>query len=310
MQPSTDFDTFLANLSANPDYRILKRLPASLPAYTGDLPAGTAVGLVVDTETTGKGAADAIIELGIVAFVFEEATGAILGVLDTYGGLEDPGAPIPPEATAVNGITDDMVKGMRLDEPRVNTLVEMASLALAHNSNFDRPKVERRFPAFARLPWACSMNEVPWEAAGFRTKKLEFLALEMGAFFEAHRAEADCHALLQLLAKPLSSLEGKTGFQVLLQQSDCATFRVWAEGSPFGAKDLLRDRGYRWSAGDAPASYKAWYIDLATPQEVDAELEWLKTRIYRKSFSVPVTTYDATVRFSERASATQMRYVP
>lgn len=49
-------------------------------------------GAVLDTETTGMDlAADQVIELALVAFEYDEGTGAIGRVLGTYSGLEDPG---------------------------------------------------------------------------------------------------------------------------------------------------------------------------------------------------------------------------
>ena len=55
--------------------------------------------IFLDTETTGTGPADVIIEVGIV-----DAEGRAL-----YDKLVNPGMPIPAESSAVNQITDDMV---------------------------------------------------------------------------------------------------------------------------------------------------------------------------------------------------------
>ncbi len=55
--------------------------------------------LFLDTETTGTGPGDVIIEVGIV-----DAEGRAL-----YDKLVNPGVPIPAESSAVNEITDDMV---------------------------------------------------------------------------------------------------------------------------------------------------------------------------------------------------------
>jgi DNA polymerase-3 subunit epsilon len=53
----------------------------------------------LDTETTGTGPTDVIIEVGIV-----DVEGNAL-----YDKLVNPGRPIPPESSAVNEITDEMV---------------------------------------------------------------------------------------------------------------------------------------------------------------------------------------------------------
>ncbi len=107
-------------------------------------------GVIVDTETTGFNQdKDKIIEIGLVVFEYDPETGQAYRVLDTYGCLEDPGIPITAEIT---GITNDMVAGQRIDDARVAALVADASLVIAHNSKFDRPFLEQRFPVFENIP--------------------------------------------------------------------------------------------------------------------------------------------------------------
>lgn len=296
-------------LSATNDYIILRRFD-KLPKAPQPLPPNARLGVVVDTETTGKGAEDAIIELGLVTFAFDALTGAFLGVVDSYCGLEDPKQPIPPDASAVNGITDEMVKDQVLDVERVLALVKDASLVIAHNSSFDRPKLEARIPYFAELPWVCSMTEVPWRGAGIETVKLKYIAHELGFFFQAHRADADCEATLQVLNVPLVELEdSKTGLACLLQARDTATQRIWAVNSPFASKDLLKARGYRWSDGAQPGSYKAWFIDVTTPETYAEELSWLKQSVYGTRVSVAVSRFDAYTRFSNRLGTAERVYL-
>jgi DNA polymerase-3 subunit epsilon len=89
--------------------------------------------IAFDLETTGtKPAEDMIVELGAVRF---EGGSAV----EHFGTLVDPGRPIPPDASAVNGITDDMVRG----KPRIaDVLGEFAEFCgelplVAHNAPFD-----------------------------------------------------------------------------------------------------------------------------------------------------------------------------
>ncbi len=86
-----------------------------------------------DLETTGtKPQADMIVEVGAVLF---DGRKAVKG----FGTLVDPGMPIPADASAVNGITDDMVRG----KPRIaEVLGEFADFCgdlplVAHNAPFD-----------------------------------------------------------------------------------------------------------------------------------------------------------------------------
>jgi len=41
---------------------------------------------------------------------------------------------------------------------------------------------------------------------------------------------------------------GATALKVLLESAREPSLRVWATGSPFESKDVLKTRGYRWEA--------------------------------------------------------------
>ena len=98
-------------LASHPDYKIIRRI-APRNSFAESDGRTLSKGVVVDTETTGTDYdKEAIIELGMVLFEFDPETGVVYNVLGTIDQLEDPGFPIPPEATAVHGITDEMVSG-------------------------------------------------------------------------------------------------------------------------------------------------------------------------------------------------------
>ncbi len=89
--------------------------------------------IAFDLETTGTvPGVDQIVEIGAVRF----NNGVVESVFTT---LVDPLKPIPPGASAVNGITDDMVRG----KPRIETLLQSFSdfcedsILVAHNAPFD-----------------------------------------------------------------------------------------------------------------------------------------------------------------------------
>jgi DNA polymerase-3 subunit epsilon len=218
-------------------------------------------------------------------------------VLEVYDGLEDPGVPIPPESTAIHGITDEMVRGQKLDEAAIERLVDGAALVIAHNAAFDRRFIEPRLPLFASLPWACSWQEVPWAELGLGVAKLEYLAYRYGFFFDGHRAEMDCRALLEVLRRPIPGQpEAGPALRLLLESAREPSRRVWAIGSPFETKDLLRARGYRWEPDK-----RVWYRDLGTAADLPSELEWLKGAVYGgQGTSVEVETFDAWSRYSGR----------
>lgn len=305
--PSAELDLLAQQLAASPLYRVLRKFDPEVLQPTA-VPEDAGIAVVLDTETTGREESDKIIEIGLVVFAYDKASGKVFGVVDTYNSLEDPGMPIPPEATKVNGITDDMVVGQRIDDERVQALVEMADFVIAHNAGFDRPYCERRFPFFKAKAWACSLHQMDWAAAGISSAKLEYIAYRMGFFYDAHRAENDCLALLHALNQPLEELEGHTAMRFIIQAYLQESRRVWAVGSPFDAKDMLKAREYRWSDGSKSGTEKAWYIDVPA-DALEEELAWLKAEVFaRRPFSVPVDKLDAYTRFTDRRGSTERLY--
>ncbi|HYW57143.1 MAG TPA: 3'-5' exonuclease [Polaromonas sp.] len=296
VQPQTPEPEAMARLlEAHPDYRVLRRLPVQLRFAHQPTGPVTRV-LILDTETTGLyHARDRIIELALLAVDVETATGLPTGEVEVYNALEDPGMPISKEVQGITGINDEMVRGHRLDEQRVASMLLKADLVLAHNAGFDRPFVEARMAQFSRLPWACSFADLDWKKEGRSSAKLSQLALELGWFYDAHRAEMDCHALLAVLACQLP-LSGHTGLAGLLAVSVRTSYRLQATAAPFEAKDLLRARGYRWDA-----DIKVWQIKLGDENSLRAECQWLKTSVYAgRSARVQLEQFDASSRYSAR----------
>lgn len=84
----------------------------------------------------------------------------------TSSRLQGASSPIPPEVTALTGITDDMVASQRIDETAVSAFVAEAVIVIAHNAGFDR-KFAERYPVFERKAWDCSATEIGWRRHGF-----------------------------------------------------------------------------------------------------------------------------------------------
>lgn len=292
-----------ALLEANPDFRVIRRL-VERSDFGVTLAGPVAAAVVLDTETTGTShASDRVIELGLVKFEYAVQSGEISRIIDVYSALEDPGRPIPPESTAIHGITDDMVAGKRLDDERIRLLLANVTLVVAHNASFDRAFLEERLPTFASLPWACSLDQIPWEEEGFRGRKLEYLGWVSGFFYDAHRGEADCRALLELLRRPLPK-SGKLAFQRLLEAAAEPALRLWATSSPFETKDVLRERGYRWDP-----DRRCWH--RVVPKSLaKEESEWLKATVYGgRPAQIEVEVLDARVRFSGRPGPKKARVI-
>lgn len=289
-----------ARLEASPDYRVLRRFVPP-PSYHEGSGQPTALALVVDVETTGLDPArDRIIEFCGVAFEYERDTGRILRVEPPVTYLEDPGRAIPAEVQRLTGITDDMVRGKVIDEAAVAALAGRAGLVIAHNAGFDRPFVDRRLAAFRDKAWACSQREVPWKELGASSGALEFLLMKRcGLFFDGHRADADCLALIHLLQQALE--DGTLPLKLLLDSARLASFKVWALDAPFDKKDALKARRYRWSNGDSGAP-RAWYKAVVAG-ELEAEEAWLREAVYGGGKGWRADKLDARTRYREERGA-------
>lgn len=292
-----------AQLEAHPNYRVLRRLVPR--THFNELPqAGLKRGVIVDTETTGTDTTnDEIIELGMVVFSYDPDSGLVHRVLETFSELEQPSKPIPPESAQVHGITDEMVRGKRIDDERVKNILSAVDMVIAHNAAFDRAMLERRLPIFSLVSWGCSFREIPWREEGIGSQKLDYILNQFGLFHEAHRAEADCLALLEVLQRPLPA-SGKLGLLWMLESQRQPSYRIWATGSPFDNKDNLKALGYRWDGNT-----KCWNL-MTTHDRLEEDLVTLKEAGFNgKPARVQVETLDGLVKYSQRPGVKSQRSI-
>ena len=284
-------------LEAEGTYKVLRRI-APIP-LNGHLPHDqTRLGIFLDLETTGLDPQhDEIIEFGMVPFAYT-LNGTILGTLPTFSRLREPNQPIPPDITTLTGITQEMVAGKTVSPDDVAQFTAQASLIVAHNARFDRLFAENFWDGFSKLPWACSMEDVPWQAEGFEGRSLGYLAMQAGWFFDGHRATDDCLAGVTLLNTCLPKTQAPA-LSALLREARKPRWQIWAENAPFEYKDKLKARGYRWNDG-SNSHPKAWFTEVPLEQK-DEELHFLKTAIGLDAATIPTREITAWDRFSARA---------
>jgi DNA polymerase-3 subunit epsilon len=296
---SPDYEMLAKQLDATGEFKVLRHFMPR--ASYGELDSGeeSRTGLFVDVETTGmQWMTDRIIEFAGVPFTFGKDSGRIVSVGKPFVALEDPGRPIPDEITRLTRITDEMVSGHRIDDNEVSTLAGCAQLVIAHNAKFDRPFVEKRFPVFADKHWACSINDVPWEAHGMGSVKLGWLLMEhSGLYFRAHRAEDDCLAAIHILATPFED-DGSLPMRHLLETSRRHTVLIRAINTQFDMKDLLKARDYQWDAG-TPDRAKAWQKEVFE-DNLEQELAWLRETVYKGRGAPETRKLTARTRYSAR----------
>ena len=257
--------------------------PLALPGLLFDPgPVALRRGLYVDCETTGTDPEhDDVIEVAMLPFTYT-LEGRIVHVLhhEARAWRSDPGRPLPPEIVALTGLTDEMLRGQRIDVAAASALIGASNLLVAHNARFDRGFFEKALPAARDAAWACSFAEVRWTEAGFPSRALHCLACSYGVYArDRHRALADCEVGVWLLARTLPHTGGGV-FAALREKAAARTVGLWAVGAPFEAKGLLKARGYRWMPESRGGIAKSWWTELA-PECVAAEVEWLGEHAYR-----------------------------
>jgi DNA polymerase-3 subunit epsilon len=284
-------------LEASGLYRVLRKLDVSAMLEIDD-GSPTRTGIFVDVESTGlNSASDEVIEIALLPFKYS-LDGRIFSFERPIHQLNEPRGPLPPEITAITGITDEMLKGRRLAVTEIEACLKHASIIVAHNAAFDRPFTENLSPVFAEKPWACTMSDVPWKEEGVEGRRLADLLSNFHYFFGPHRAVDDCHAGLALLACQLPR-SGRRVLERLLENARESIWRIFAVDAAFHLKDLLKSRGYRWNS-DRAFGPRAWWIDL-NRANVETELNFLREKVLGQSIEIPVFEISAFNRYSLRA---------
>jgi DNA polymerase III subunit epsilon len=148
--------------------------------------------LLIDTETTGLGDDDVIVEIAII-----DAAGTF-----EFSALVKPSKPIPEGASAVHGINDGMVERAIMAEdiwPLVHMII-CGSAILAYNAPFDSKMTEQTFgPEAKDHEWHCLMDA--WmQFHGFtRWQRLETVCHNIGVPVGGHRALGDAKAAREVL---------------------------------------------------------------------------------------------------------------
>jgi exodeoxyribonuclease X len=212
---------------------------------------------IVDVESTGTDpAVDRIVEIATVDLVIGPDSRARRG--DMWSTLVNPGIPIPPTASAVHHITDDMVADApRLKEVDTRVLAGKPIFLAAHNAKFDSGFVDS-----CGIPWLCTYKAALrlWpDAPGYSNqclrywRKLKF-ADDVGP---THRALADAYVTAAILAR-------------MLAVAPIADLAAWSIEPP-----LLSKFGFGKHRGvpliELPEDYLQWIVGKS---DLDADVKW------------------------------------
>jgi DNA polymerase-3 subunit epsilon len=174
--------------------------------------------LALDTETTGMNPTDGhrLVEVARVAIV-DGALG------EEWSSLVNPGRPIPPDATRVHGIRDDMVAGAPTQADVGRALREAcADLTLVfHNAPFDLPfllNLFRTAGAPALLNPIVDTLGLARGLFGTGNNSLGPLAQRLGVAGEtAHRALGDTRMTARVFVDLAGRWEREKGVRSLLE---------------------------------------------------------------------------------------------
>jgi DNA polymerase-3 subunit epsilon len=174
--------------------------------------------LALDTETTGMSPVDGhrLVEVARVAVV-DGALG------EEWSTLVDPGRPIPPDATRVHGIRDDMVAGAPKGAEVGRLLREACGdLPLVfHNAPFDLPFLLHLFREAAAPPLLNPVVDTLGLARGLfgtGSNSLGPLAQKLGVPGEtAHRALGDTRMTARVFVDLAGRWERDRGVRSLLE---------------------------------------------------------------------------------------------
>jgi DNA polymerase III epsilon subunit family exonuclease len=174
--------------------------------------------LVVDTETTGMSPANgaALVEVAVV----DVQQGEIAG---NWSSLVRPGRPIPPDATAVHGITDAMVSGAPAPAEVAARLREKCGdgTLVFHNAPFDLPFLIAMFREAGSPPLLNPIVDTLGLARGLfgtGSNSLGALATRLGLPREtAHRALGDALTTARLFLTLSERWEREKGVRSLAE---------------------------------------------------------------------------------------------
>lgn len=228
----------------------------------------------IDTETTGPDPEQAFpVEVAVVV----KELGNPRPILAESTLLYDPDwgdTPIPSEATAVHGISNDFLRRHARSTPgdyfqhlfrKIMHFPEF--VFVAHNAAYDRRVIERveakgigEDVSLARFHWLCTLDDVEHPHG---SRKLGHLASDHGFLNPfPHTALADVLATLRIL-------EAQKDFERILERSKSPAVVVRALCS-YAQKDSAKNLRFRWEQLDGKTYEKCWVKRL---KECDFERE-------------------------------------
>lgn len=186
--------------------------------------------VIIDVETTGLKPEDGaeIIELAFALYSINCRTSTLDELIEVYKGIRAPFRMISQRITDINGLTNTMTKGKRLDEHAIKSAIDKSAYQVAHNAKFDRKFLKAHSlegtDGGGSKNWKCSCWDIEWKRKHrLENHKLATITQALGHRSQsAHNALCDVDTVSRILAQPkyLSELLGfQNEIEVELQSS-------------------------------------------------------------------------------------------
>lgn len=178
--------------------------------------------------------------------------------------------PVKPEITAINGITNDMLR--QYGEHPEGVFTTMASefkrygveYLVGHNAiNFDKPMLARVWPKVTEWPWLDTRADVEYPPS-MTSMRLGHLAAEHGFLnHHAHTGLSDVLTMLKIL--------GQYDIDKVIERSKTPWVVVRAFAS-FDQKELAKAQRYRWQEPGNGKSYDKCWVKIVKQDQVEKEI--------------------------------------
>lgn len=157
----------------------------------------------IDTETTGLDPRkDELLSASFLECSYDAFDLSLVSLDRVTEEFREPSQPIPPNISALTGLTNDNLRGKKFNDRRIYAAIKDADYLIAHNADFDRAFLNAYDPIFNLHKWKCTLKDIEWNyyADPYISRSLKSLCNHFGISYRAHNATNDALAIIYILS--------------------------------------------------------------------------------------------------------------